>query len=60
VLAVTRSARACARPDSATSWPVNATVSLAQTKQLCHVDKPADDRKSSLREAADSGYQRLG
>ena len=23
------------------------TVSLAQPKQLCHVDEPADDRKSS-------------
>jgi hypothetical protein len=36
---------------SAIGWPVVTTVSLAQAKQLCHVDELPDDRKSSAPEA---------
>ena len=45
-------AGAYASPGSATGWPVIPTVSLAQAKQLCHVDEFGGDRESSVSAAS--------
>jgi hypothetical protein len=42
-------------PGSATGCPVITAVSLAEAKQLCHVDELANDRKSSKPAGASRG-----